>query len=130
MRSNAWPRPRYRRVAPRLPEADQCDTQAQIDAPSSCCGAAGAGQLSTSARPLVGLQLAGGEGPGGQGRRRAEPPQPDRGERQKGCVVLIDEIDKAESDVPNGLLEALGAGRFTPGRPRQARGRHRARRRW
>jgi MoxR-like ATPase len=38
----------------------------------------------------------------------------------KGCdpangrVVLIDEIDKADSDLPNGLLEALGAGRFTP----------------
>ena len=31
-----------------------------------------------------------------------------------GCVVLIDEIDKAESDVPNGLLEALGAGTFHP----------------
>jgi len=31
-----------------------------------------------------------------------------------GVVVLIDEIDKAESDVPNGLLEALGAGQFTP----------------
>jgi len=31
-----------------------------------------------------------------------------------GCVVLIDEIDKAESDVPNGLLEALGARRFLP----------------
>jgi MoxR-like ATPase len=31
-----------------------------------------------------------------------------------GCVVLIDEIDKAESDVPNGLLEALGAGCFQP----------------
>ncbi len=25
-----------------------------------------------------------------------------------GCVVLIDEIDKADSDVPNGLLESLG----------------------
>lgn len=35
--------------------------------------------------------------------------------RQKnGWVVLIDEIDKAESDVPNGLLEALGSGQFTP----------------
>ena len=33
---------------------------------------------------------------------------------RNGCVVLIDEIDKAESDVPNGLLEALGSGRFTP----------------
>jgi MoxR-like ATPase len=31
-----------------------------------------------------------------------------------GCVLLIDEIDKAETDVPNGLLEALGAGQFTP----------------
>ena len=29
-----------------------------------------------------------------------------------GCVVLIDEIDKAEADVPNGLLEALGQGWF------------------
>lgn len=31
-----------------------------------------------------------------------------------GCVVLIDEIDKAESDLPNGLLEALGARSFRP----------------
>ncbi len=31
-----------------------------------------------------------------------------------GCVVLVDEIDKAESDVPNGLLEALGSGEFSP----------------
>jgi MoxR-like ATPase len=31
-----------------------------------------------------------------------------------GCVVLVDEIDKAESEVPNGLLEALGAGEFAP----------------
>jgi MoxR-like ATPase len=27
---------------------------------------------------------------------------------------LIDEIDKADTDVPNGLLEALGAGQFSP----------------
>ena len=33
---------------------------------------------------------------------------------RNGCVVLIDEIDKAETDVPNGLLEALGSGSFTP----------------
>jgi len=33
---------------------------------------------------------------------------------ENGTVVLIDEIDKGESDVPNGLLEALGAGEFTP----------------
>ena len=31
-----------------------------------------------------------------------------------GCVVLIDEIDKADTDVPNGLLEALGSSAFTP----------------
>lgn len=41
-------------------------------------------------------------------------PQPDGGQPTQGCVVLIDEIDKAESDVPNGLLEALGIGQFTP----------------
>lgn len=34
--------------------------------------------------------------------------------RQAGCVLLIDEIDKAEPDVPNGLLEALGSTQFTP----------------
>lgn len=39
------------------------------------------------------------------------------GTEKNGCVVLIDEIDKAETDVPNGLLEALGAGQFKiPGR--------------
>ena len=42
------------------------------------------------------------------------PPQRDSGDWGKGCVVLIDEIDKAESEVPNGLLEALGAREFTP----------------
>lgn len=31
---------------------------------------------------------------------------------QNGCVILIDEIDKAETDVPNGLLEALGSNQF------------------
>jgi MoxR-like ATPase len=33
---------------------------------------------------------------------------------KNGRVVLIDEIDKADTDVPNGLLEALGAGHFSP----------------
>ncbi|MEL6105998.1 MAG: MoxR family ATPase [Planctomycetota bacterium] len=36
------------------------------------------------------------------------------GDASNGVVVLIDEIDKADSDVPNGLLEALGARQFTP----------------
>lgn len=43
-----------------------------------------------------------------------EPEQWDDGNPEKGCVVLIDEIDKAELDVPNGLLEALGDGCFLP----------------
>ena len=38
----------------------------------------------------------------------------DDADPDNGCVVLIDEIDKAETDVPNGLLEALGNGEFTP----------------
>ena len=36
------------------------------------------------------------------------PPTPPGWEPGDGCVVLIDEIDKADTDVPNGLLEALG----------------------
>ncbi len=44
-----------------------------------------------------------------------EPPlQQDGGEPQNGCVLLIDEIDKADVDLPNGLLEAFGSGRFQP----------------
>ncbi|EGV30972.1 ATPase associated with various cellular activities AAA_5 [Thiorhodococcus drewsii AZ1] len=42
------------------------------------------------------------------------PDKPDAGDAALGSVVLIDEIDKAEADVPNGLLEALGAGCFQP----------------
>ena len=55
-----------------------------------------------------------------QARERAEQLKRPVPELLPGCdpangvVVLIDEIDKAESDVPNGLLEALGAGCFTP----------------
>ncbi len=32
---------------------------------------------------------------------------------EKGSVLLIDEIDKADADLPNGLLETLGNGAFT-----------------
>lgn len=42
------------------------------------------------------------------------PTQPDGGDWRKGCVMLLDEIDKAEAEVPNGLLEALGMREFTP----------------
>lgn len=34
--------------------------------------------------------------------------------KDNGWVLLVDEIDKAETDVPNGLLEAFGALQFTP----------------
>lgn len=33
---------------------------------------------------------------------------------EEDYVLLIDEIDKAEMDLPNGLLEVLGDGGFTP----------------
>lgn len=42
------------------------------------------------------------------------PMQPEGWKPGGGVVVLLDEIDKADPDVPNGLLEALGEGRFTP----------------
>ncbi len=42
------------------------------------------------------------------------PHEPENWSPGDGCVVLIDEIDKAESEVPNGLLEALGDGVFHP----------------
>ncbi|WP_247877381.1 AAA family ATPase [Azospirillum brasilense] len=44
----------------------------------------------------------------------APPAQRDGGDPDNGVVVLIDEIDKAEPELPNGLLEALGAGEFLP----------------
>lgn len=37
---------------------------------------------------------------------------PDDWTPAQGTVVLVDEIDKADSSVPNGLLDALGHGRF------------------
>lgn len=52
----------------------------------------------------------------GGGRQEVTPlddPDNDRW-KDNGWVVLIDEIDKGESDLPNGLLKALGASRFTP----------------
>jgi MoxR-like ATPase len=37
-----------------------------------------------------------------------EPPKPEGWEPGDGCVLLIDEIDKADPDLPNGLLESFG----------------------
>ena len=42
------------------------------------------------------------------------PSRPKGWNSRKGVVILIDEIDKAESEVPNGLLEALGSRQFLP----------------
>lgn len=43
-----------------------------------------------------------------------EPIQNDGGSWERGSVFLLDEIDKAEPEVPNGLLEVLGNRAFTP----------------
>jgi MoxR-like ATPase len=42
-----------------------------------------------------------------------QPKTPEGWKSEKGCVLLIDEIDKADIDLPNGLLETLGNGAFT-----------------
>lgn len=57
-----------------------------------------------SAKEQVGLSAIGGEEP--------NVPEDYEWTAEKGCVVLIDEIDKAETDIPNALLEALGNGGF------------------
>lgn len=45
-------------------------------------------------------------------RSECTPPTPAGWTPARGCVVLIDEIDKADASIPNGLLDALGQGRF------------------
>ncbi len=46
-------------------------------------------------------------------KAHALPPWTPKGwSKEKGAVLLIDEIDKADPAVPNGLLEALGQGQF------------------
>jgi MoxR-like ATPase len=44
---------------------------------------------------------------------RNRPQAPDGWTAEKGAVLLIDEIDKADADLPNGLLETLGNGAFS-----------------
>lgn len=41
------------------------------------------------------------------------PEEDDPGDESAGVVLLLDEIDKADSDLPNSLLETLDNGRFT-----------------
>lgn len=45
--------------------------------------------------------------------KKFAPASPDTWQERSGCVLLIDEIDKADGDVPNALLESLGAFSFT-----------------
>lgn len=45
-------------------------------------------------------------------KQYAPPALPSGQTRPAGCVLLIDEIDKAEAELPNGLLETLGNGGF------------------
>lgn len=42
----------------------------------------------------------------------SRPPVRDDWKPARGVVVLVDEIDKADSAVPNALLDAFGSGRF------------------
>jgi MoxR-like ATPase len=42
-----------------------------------------------------------------------KPERPEKWQPNNGTVLLIDEIDKADADLPNGLLETLGNGAFT-----------------
>ena len=44
----------------------------------------------------------------------ASPQPPGTWESKQGIVILIDEIDKADSSLPNGLLEVLGSHQFLP----------------
>lgn len=52
-----------------------------------------------------------GAAPGG-GAAGAAPDEPGRGPDHSRAVVLLDEIDKADPDVPNNLLVPLGSLRF------------------
>lgn len=45
--------------------------------------------------------------------KSAAPVVPEGWRPEAGCVLLIDEIDKADSDVPNSLLEILGNRSFS-----------------
>lgn len=48
-----------------------------------------------------------------QRRLGMEPAKPTDWEPGRGCVLLIDEIDKADPDLPNGLLETFGNRSFS-----------------
>jgi MoxR-like ATPase len=48
-----------------------------------------------------------------KGPRPPPPGEEWKWEPSKGTVLLIDEIDKADPDLPNGLLESFGNGQFS-----------------
>lgn len=48
-----------------------------------------------------------------EGARELEPKRPHTWQQGVGCVLLVDEMDKAEGDVPNALLESFGAYSFS-----------------
>ena len=50
-----------------------------------------------------------------EGELQVAPAEDPAGDGGGSAVVLIDEIDKADPDVPNNLLEALGSRQFTIG---------------
>lgn len=55
--------------------------------------------------------------------RGTRPWTPRGWKKENGAVLLVDEIDKADTAVPNGLLEALGHGEFpVPGGTRVSAG--------
>lgn len=60
------------------------------------------------------LSATAGVAPGAAAADTTVPATPDGWTPEQGVVVLIDEIDKAGTDVPNGLLEILGMQEFTP----------------
>ena len=47
------------------------------------------------------------------GSQYNQPTPPENWKPEVGSVLLIDEIDKADADLPNGLLETLGNGGFS-----------------
>ncbi|MET8346530.1 AAA family ATPase [Streptomyces microflavus] len=73
-----------------------------------------AGVLWQAFAPTSAPATSSGVGSPSHGNINGESDEPPLAEQKSsGAVVLIDEIDKADPDVPNGLLVPLGSQRFT-----------------
>ncbi|MGB0723189.1 MAG: AAA family ATPase [Gammaproteobacteria bacterium] len=109
------------RGAPEPAAEDEAGTQAGRDADLGSTDPAGTDPRDAAAYLVPGPIWWGFQWAEADGLRRAKLPEnPDHGDPANGCVVAIDEIDKADVDVANALLEALGEGSFLPehrGRP-------------